>query len=388
MQQWMEYMSSTNYITAPDAVSGPPRLRYFLQAAAPAKSQFNFDLEALRGIAAIIVVLSHAFNPFNTLDPAYHTSGIWAYEAPGHLSVLLFFILSGYVIGKAHAVPLQKDTILLYLKKRFVRIYPIYLVCIVFVFLVLVQSPSLAVIYSHLTLTQGLGKPVLHAIAPSWSLTYEVVFYLLFVPVSYFRVNPVMLAVGMALLGTVAACFFPGFAMGLVPTYAFGFTFWLAGLAMATYSRPDESAASYASMVGIVFLFLTLGVLDSPPAMLHRAQLFLLKTDLTIAPPGQEAYLVFRDLAFLPYCAVMVAIFAALRLKFRKAIIALMTVLPALSWWHYLKAADGRLPVALFFTALFYLLSIVFFLFSARLEQFSKRVIKGLVPLGSISYGL
>ncbi|MBF9220274.1 acyltransferase family protein [Hymenobacter ruricola] len=381
-------MITTNYTAAPNNISATASGNTVLQAANTAKTKFNFDLEALRAVAAIIVVLSHVVNTVNTLDPAYHPGGIWAYAAPGHLSVLLFFILSGYVIGKAHAVPLQRDTILLYLKKRFVRIYPIYSICILFVLLVLVKSPSLAIILSHLFLTQGLTTPVLHDIAPSWSLTYEIVFYLLFIPISYFRANPVFMAIAMVMLGTIAAYFFPGFAKGLLPTYAFGFTFWLCGLILARYSRPDESTVSYASMVGIILLFLTLGVLDSPPALLHRVQLFLLRKDLTIVPAGQDAYLAFRDFAFLPYCAVMVAIFAGIKLKFRKALIAFMTLLPALSLVHYMKAEDGHPPVALLFTALFYALSIVFFLFPARLEQFSKRIIKGLVPLGSISYGL
>ncbi|MBD2721341.1 acyltransferase family protein [Hymenobacter armeniacus] len=360
-----------------------------LENSSSAKSKFNFDLEALRGVAALVVVLSHAVHTsLNTLDPAYHPTGIWTYAAPGHLSVLLFFVLSGYVIGKAHAVALQKDTILLYLKKRFVRIYPIYLVCILFVFLVLVRNPSLLTVFSHFSLTQGLTAPVLHAISPSWSLSYEVFFYLLFIPISYFRLNPTVIAVAMVGLGVVTAYFFPAFAMGLVPTYAFGFAFWLCGLVLARHSRPDVSAASYAAMVSLVFLFLTLGALDAAPALLHRALLFFLGKDLSIVPESQDAYMVFQDFAYLPYCALMVAVFAGIRFKHRKAILGFMTLFPALSFVHYLKEADKNPLITLFFIGLFYSISLVFFLFPASLEHFSKRAIKRLVPLGSISYGL
>lgn len=381
-------MSSTDYISPVKNTTGSVLETPSLEVSGNAKSKFNFDLEALRGVAAMVVVLSHAVNVLNTLDPAYHPTGIWTYAAPGHLSVLLFFVLSGYVIGKAHAVPLQKDTILGYLKKRFVRIYPIYLACILFVFLVLARSPSLLTVVGHLSLTQGLTTPVLHAISPSWSLSYEIFFYLLFIPISYFRLNPVVIAVAMVVLGIMAAYFFPDVARGLVPTFAFGFTFWLCGLALAKYSRPNESSTSYAAMLSMVFLFLTLGALDAAPALLHHAQLLLFGKDLTVVPPGQDAYLVFRDFAFLPYCAVMVAVFAGIRLKYRTAVIAFMTLIPAVSFLHYLKDADKNPLITLFFIGLFYGLSLVFFLFPARLEAVSKRAIKKMVPLGSISYGL
>ena len=55
---------------------------------------------------------------------------------------------------------------------------------------------------------------------------------------------------------------------------------------------------------------------------------------------------------------------------------------------HYFKIKNDYPLVSVSFSFLMYGASIVFFLFSARLEGFSKRIIKWLVPLGSISYGL
>ena len=81
-------------------------------------------------MAALTVVLGHTIVIKQTLDPHYQPTGIFSFQAPGHLSVLIFFILSGYVIGLTNQRPLEAASIGTYLKKRIVRIYPIYLLSI------------------------------------------------------------------------------------------------------------------------------------------------------------------------------------------------------------------------------------------------------------------
>ena len=68
---------------------------------------FDFKLEGLRGLAALTVVLGHTIVIKQTLDPHYQPTGVFSFQAPGHLSVLIFFILSGYVIGLTNQRPLE-----------------------------------------------------------------------------------------------------------------------------------------------------------------------------------------------------------------------------------------------------------------------------------------
>ena len=214
----------------------------------PKVKAFNFDIETLRGIAAIAVVWGHATVANGWIDPDYSPTGIWAYVAPGHLCVLVFFLLSGYVIGLAHKSPLNSQTILLYLKKRFVRIYPIYFVSLLLALLVAQQSYSAATIAAQLTVTQGILSPVVREISPAWSLAYEVVFYLLFVPISYFRINAAWVMALAFLLGCINVFFYPIYGWPLFSSFAFGATFWLCGLLIARYVPDTQDAPSSSLM--------------------------------------------------------------------------------------------------------------------------------------------
>jgi peptidoglycan/LPS O-acetylase OafA/YrhL len=77
-------------------------------------------LDGLRGIAAVSVVL-------------FHCSYIWfapAFLSRGYLAVDLFFVLSGFVIAASYETRLADETMTTtqFVKVRFVRLYPLYLV--------------------------------------------------------------------------------------------------------------------------------------------------------------------------------------------------------------------------------------------------------------------
>ena len=90
------------------------------------------SLEALRGISAISVLGTHVFGFHSFTDllvlPA-STASFLASLFPGHLGVLYFFVLSGFVIGCAHPFEINLEP-LLYLGKRFIRIWPMYILCL------------------------------------------------------------------------------------------------------------------------------------------------------------------------------------------------------------------------------------------------------------------
>jgi peptidoglycan/LPS O-acetylase OafA/YrhL len=79
-------------------------------------------LEVLRGLAALWVFLFHAKSLFAESSPLiYHLSEY------GHLGVPMFFVISGYVISfSAESTLTNKRSPFVFIKNRFLRIYPTF----------------------------------------------------------------------------------------------------------------------------------------------------------------------------------------------------------------------------------------------------------------------
>lgn len=79
------------------------------------------ELQALRGIAASAVMVGHALVYYDT--PAWFLS--LATLANGRAAVVIFFVLSGYVLSRAlHRTRFDQDAILRFYLQRVFRIYP------------------------------------------------------------------------------------------------------------------------------------------------------------------------------------------------------------------------------------------------------------------------
>ncbi|MDP4021919.1 acyltransferase [Methylobacterium sp. NEAU 140] len=137
----------------------------------------NQALDALRGLAALVVVLHHfcwsyevRVGPHNTDLPSL---------VHGHFAVELFFILSGFVIAPVLERARSPTTFAL---QRAARLYPTFLVCSALTLVVLAVDNRLFLAPLHVLggLTM-LGRMLQMAPidAPHWSLSYEVLFYLL-----------------------------------------------------------------------------------------------------------------------------------------------------------------------------------------------------------------
>lgn len=79
-------------------------------------------LDALRGIAAIIVVIFHLFEIFS--EGNHHKQII----NHGYLAVDFFFVLSGFVIGYAYDDRWSKITLKGFFKRRLIRLHPMILI--------------------------------------------------------------------------------------------------------------------------------------------------------------------------------------------------------------------------------------------------------------------
>lgn len=157
------------------------------------------SLDALRGVAALWVVLDHSCGPFlATANPRYYNWPIYAVSIRGQLGVVLFFIISGYCITSAsYSSFVTGKTIRRWAFERIRRIYPPYLgacalgAAITFL-LAIAQNAHLVPVIHHqqiypatasfwfanLFLVQNeMKQPFLNIVF--WSLCYEIVFYLI-----------------------------------------------------------------------------------------------------------------------------------------------------------------------------------------------------------------
>lgn len=87
------------------------------------KNKRELPLDALRGIAALSVLFFHYTTRYNEFFGSVSIVNV----ALGWLGVPFFFILSGYVI---HLTVDRCDTSIEFLKRRFVRLFPTYWICL------------------------------------------------------------------------------------------------------------------------------------------------------------------------------------------------------------------------------------------------------------------
>ena len=143
-------------------------------------SKNYFDvLQVFRGIAAVMVVLCHlvlAFKHFHNWD----NSILIFIGNFGALGVDFFFVLSGFIIS--YSTFQKKYHFKDYLINRFLRIYIPYLPIGIAMFLLYFLFPNISESGRDVNLIRSItlfpiGNP---ALSVSWTLSYEMMFYLLF----------------------------------------------------------------------------------------------------------------------------------------------------------------------------------------------------------------
>ena len=184
-------------------------------------------LEALRGFAALYVVLHHSL-PHYWVLAGVNIGGLLRF---GQEAVILFFLLSGFVINYAFETGKDK-TFRSYFLKRFSRIYlPLTLIMLLGYLIVCARAgnfvdPELSNLGLNLLMLQDIGslkpntivEPYLHN-APLWSLSYEWWFYMLFFPVcTYFKTEKAQsdFVFGLAIISAVAYVIHPNFVFRLL----------------------------------------------------------------------------------------------------------------------------------------------------------------------------
>lgn len=207
------------------------------------KGQFFHNLDALRGLCAILVALFHAtwFSHFRKLAIVYN----------GWLFVDFFFILSGFVIAFNYALRKHSvATFSAFAVKRFFRLYPLHIATFLLTFVVTMigevtrstlstGTPSwLAGLnrnsFACIFLVHGLGFSTPSFNAPSWSISAEFWTYLVFGSLALLASSPKRHMLMMACVGTTALImmFILNYPNGLLTAYEYGFLRCLAGFSI------------------------------------------------------------------------------------------------------------------------------------------------------------
>jgi peptidoglycan/LPS O-acetylase OafA/YrhL len=220
-------------------------------------------LEGLRGHAAFLVFLVHAFGLVFTklygTDPQLHTlqgDPSLARMAVtllfrSHYGVDLFFVLSGLLM--ADLALRRWPGSARFLARRALRIYPAYLaslaICLGATLLWLGRDATLADMAGNALLLQGFfdfGIPAINP--PSWSLSYEAVFYLA-VPILALLWRGRTTPFGAAMFATLAAAFVAivaaAFALpGTMSRYLAYFALFLPGIAIGVLDAQARTRLS------------------------------------------------------------------------------------------------------------------------------------------------
>jgi exopolysaccharide production protein ExoZ len=169
-----------------------------------------FHLQALRGLAASLVVFAHSVETLaiRNLIPQSYAGRL---ELCGYFGVATFFIISGFIIYKTSARSFGAPRgAVAFAVKRLIRIFPVYWIATA-AFLALSphrnEFTSSDILLSlllvpHLIPLAGNMHPI---VAQGWTLQYEMLFYLLFAAGLLLtrRTGPLLVAV--ALITLVAA---------------------------------------------------------------------------------------------------------------------------------------------------------------------------------------
>lgn len=139
----------------------------------------NFGLDVIRAAAIIFVLFNHVINYFLSF-PRSTVLG----NMGGFLGVELFFVLSGFLIGRILLTQFQhhisKDTIKVFYIRRWFRTLPLYYFLLTFFVIAgIVITRQFDLHLLHFFFLQNLSSHALNFFSVSWSLVIEEWFYLL-----------------------------------------------------------------------------------------------------------------------------------------------------------------------------------------------------------------
>lgn len=175
-------------------------------------------LTGLRAVAAWMVFFHHF-----PISSEYVGPVLFNMQVQAHIGVSVFFVLSGFLIAYQYADRVRLDVpwVLSFLRNRFARIYPVYLLTTV-IALTYFNNFDLKTWFLSLSLLRGFfGDFYFYHIGQAWSLSVEMVFYLL--------APGLLLLVGRVPVGVICLFF-----------YALGYLLTLVDVPVASFMEPQR----------------------------------------------------------------------------------------------------------------------------------------------------
>ncbi|RKH47604.1 acyltransferase family protein [Corallococcus sicarius] len=228
-----------------------------LAAASDASPPRLVELDALRGLAALVVALYHFTAEYSDLYG--HSAPLWGEAHFGKYGVQLFFAISGFVILMSlERMGRARD----FVTSRAARLYPAYWTAVALTFTVVSlfglpdREFSFQTALINLTMLHELLR-VPHVDTVYWTLTIELSFYLLMFVLAYARALPRVISIFIVLvvLQTLAELAAQAMGMPFVARFAGRphLQFFALGVLAFKQSRGEVSAASALALVGVCF---------------------------------------------------------------------------------------------------------------------------------------
>jgi peptidoglycan/LPS O-acetylase OafA/YrhL len=263
-------------------------------------------LDVLRGLAALCVV----FNHFGYFVPPGLKGAVYQWINPGDYGVFVFFLISGYIVPASLE---RKGSVRTFWVSRLFRLYPLYLLAVAIAVALYVvhvgglrgegSDPGTSVLSQMLMMSNVLAGQNLPNVV--WSLSYEMIFYLLLTALFMARVHRRSSRYALAFAAAAVAL------GGLLPQAYFTSNLWspriialvadlvvLTGLAVAValHGMPRLVGAALAAMVGLTLLAFN-GTWLFPWQALSILALMFTGTMLYRAEQGQYAWRVAAPMA-------------------------------------------------------------------------------------------
>ncbi|MGA0558830.1 acyltransferase family protein [Larkinella sp. VNQ87] len=357
----------------------------------------QYTLDALRGFAATVILLYHVIEYGTFLDPNY-SPGFFRYfgsSNEGHLRVLLLFVISGTVITLSNQ-NFDQSKIITYLRKRFIRLYPIYVIGLIAALSFGFSHYSAFTIIGNFLFLDVLFTDVILENGPIWTLHYEILFYLLFIPIALVRVNPVVVFTTSITVGLVNFLVISKFLeIRIITSYCFGFAFWSLGMIIVRYFSSSRTLPdNYSSLLSYLFLILSIPGLNALKLWLYDLAYKHLTFPIEYPFDGNinnwfRSAFIFSDFSYLPYCFLAIILFSGYHFKGKNLILLSVQLLPLLYVYQILNKGESLDVDKMAVPSIFYGFSLIFFFAKSKLiERIARKVIKSFIWFGQISYGI
>jgi len=345
----------------------------YIQNNPETKSKHDNNLEALRGFAAMVVVVFHLIIDSNYFNGGYGFRNVVSFCPSGHLMVMIFFMLSGYVIGKSYSNKPDFNG-LDYMKKRLVRLYPIYLFSILFT--IILMKDNFQTIVCNLFFLQNIFSNCFKNNESLWSLNHEIVYYLFAILLLKYKVNSKYLFIIFSIL--LIATFRITTIPYVIQAYLAGFLFWLTGYMLSSLKKDENYKLESNKLISVMFLLLGGDLLNM------TARLFaMVHYPIQIKLFNMDDMVRIDDFDLFPLALYAIITFSSVKFKYFKA----------LTWFVYINSIVHLINLLLnhkyfnnrtFFLPTFCIsMSLIFYF----MKPF-KFNIQRLVYLGSISYAI